>query len=537
MNPISQGIEMHSGKDRTKKMKETEAFSVWQNLGAVDTIYEEEYEFSSPSSSSPSPPLSPPPPPPHLHSTVQQWSKVTGFKTDVCIRVNGKCFHLHKDPLASKCPYLKRQLATTFDVTLTPPLKITPQTFLMVADFCYGAPVHITPFNVAALRTAAELLEMSETENNADGDNLVSVTEKYFRRVVAVNRDYASVVFRSCLELLPEAETMAVLASRCLEAWNLEDEGDGDGDITCFEDFKSVEVENFMVLASSLNRRLKCHDLIYKLALLYLQGYGGKITDNQKVLICNFIDCDKLSPKLLLHAVQNPVMPLRFVVRAMLIEQLNTRHSIFSGAATASTKPQIPRPISKDPLTLGAILKRDAAARESAKLKAAMQATNSRIRTLETQLSTMKKKLQVSDEKQRSLSEDAGRGRSASFHYGVDKSNSSKGVARGQRGSSSSSVFRLSADFKTDYYKFGVGCKPSSDRGSSSSHDGGRKSGRSIGQRLINGIKNVFRVSSLGEAESKVQSRDKEDEGEDLCEEDEDNDEIVVMRRNHLYVN
>lgn len=265
------------------------------------------------------------------------------------------------------------------------------------------------------------------------------------------------------------------------------------------------------------------------------QGYGGKITENQKVLICNFIDCDKLSPKLLLHAVQNPVMPLRFVVRAMLIEQLNTRHSIFSGAATASTKPQIPRPISKDPLTLGAILKRDAAARESAKLKAAMQATNSRIRTLETQLSTMKKKLQVSDEKQRSLSEDAGRGRSASFHYGVDKSNSSKGVARGQRGSSSSSVFRLSADFKTDYYKFGVGCKPSSDRGSSSSHAGGRKLGsRSIGQRLINGIKNVFRVSSLGEAESKVQSRDEED----LCEEDEDdNDEIVVMRRNHLYVN
>ncbi|KAG7034290.1 BTB/POZ domain-containing protein, partial [Cucurbita argyrosperma subsp. argyrosperma] len=490
MNPISQGIQMHSGKDRTKKMKETETFSVWQNLGAVDTIYEEEYEFSSPSSSSPSPPLSPPPPPPHLHSTVHQWSKLTGFKTDVCIRVNGKCFHLHKDPLASKCPYLKRQLATTFDVTLTPPLKITPQTFIMVADFCYGAPVHITPFNVAALRTAAELLEMSETENNADGDNLVSVTEKYFRRVVAVNRDYASVVFRSCLELLPEAETMAVLASRCLEAWNLEDEGDGDGDITCFEDFKSVEVENFM-----------------------------------------------LSPKLLLHAVQNPVMPLRFVVRAMLIEQLNTRHSIFSGAATASTKPQIPRPISKDPLTLGAILKRDAAARESAKLKAAMQATNSRIRTLETQLSTMKKKLQVSDEKQRSLSEDAGRGRSASFHYGVDKSNSSKGVARGQRGSSSSSVFRLSADFKTDYYKFGVGCKPLSDRGSSSSHDVGRKSGRSIGQRLINGIKNVFRVSSLGEAESKVQSRDEEDEGEDLCEQDEDNDEIVVMRRNHLYVN
>lgn len=152
----------------------------------------------------------------------------------------------------------------------------------------------------------------------------------------------------------------------------------------------------------------------------------------------------------------------------------------------------------------------------------------------------MKKKLQES-EKQRSLSEDAGHGRSASFHYRVDKSNSnqSKVVARGQRGSTSSSVFRLSADFKTEYYKFGGGCKPFSERGSSSNHDGSRKSGRSsssIGQRLINGIKNVFRVSSLGETESKVQSRDGEEEGEDLYEE-EGEDDIVVMRRNQLYVN
>lgn len=111
---------------------------------------------------------------------------------------------------------------------------------------------------------------MSETENNTYEENLVYLTEKYFRRVVAVNRDYASVVFRSCLELLPEAETMAYLGSRCLEAWSLEDEGEN-GDITCFEDFKCVEIENFMVLASSLNRRFKCHDLIYNIALLYLK--------------------------------------------------------------------------------------------------------------------------------------------------------------------------------------------------------------------------------------------------------------------------
>lgn len=70
MKQNSQGLEIQSAEDEGK-MKETEEFTVWQNLGAVDTIYEEDYEFSS--SSSLSPPLSPPPPPPHLHSRVEQW--------------------------------------------------------------------------------------------------------------------------------------------------------------------------------------------------------------------------------------------------------------------------------------------------------------------------------------------------------------------------------------------------------------------------------------------------------------------------------
>ncbi|XP_022132472.1 BTB/POZ domain-containing protein At3g49900 isoform X2 [Momordica charantia] len=440
------------------------------------------------------------------------------------------------DPLASKSRYLKRQLGAASDVTVNPPLKITAETFSVVADFCYGGEMVITPLNVAALRTAGELLEMSDDETN-----LVHVTEKYFRRVVAVNRDYASVVFRSCLELLPEAETTAFLGSRCLEAWSLEGEGGGgggDGDITCFQDFKSVEVENFLVLASSLNRRFKCHDLVYKIALLYLKGYSGKMTEEQKVLICNFIDCDKLSPKLLLHAVQNPLMPLRFIVRAMLIEQLNTRHSIFSTTATSKPPLALVRPCplitktvpKKDPLTLGAILKRDAAARESAKLKAAMRATNSRIRTLENELTTMKLKLHHS-ENQNSLWTEEGGGRSASFHFGGEN-NYKAAVARGERGSTSSTVFRLSTDFKMDKLFVGGGCKPVSDSRSSSG-------GRSFGRRLIEGIRNAFRPVSRGETGQSRKDEDEEEGEEEEEDEDVDEDEdddIVVMRRNQLYV-
>ena len=42
----------------------------WKNLVAVETIYEEDYEFSSSSSSLSPSPSSPPTP---LHSRVQKW--------------------------------------------------------------------------------------------------------------------------------------------------------------------------------------------------------------------------------------------------------------------------------------------------------------------------------------------------------------------------------------------------------------------------------------------------------------------------------
>ncbi|EPS65728.1 hypothetical protein M569_09050, partial [Genlisea aurea] len=70
-----------------------------------------------------------------------------------------------------------------------------------------------TPFNVGALRTAAELLGMTEIYASGE-ENLLQKTESYFRRIVAVNGDCASIVIRSCFSLLPEAETAASLVSR-----------------------------------------------------------------------------------------------------------------------------------------------------------------------------------------------------------------------------------------------------------------------------------------------------------------------------------
>ncbi|KAL0461853.1 UNVERIFIED_CONTAM: BTB/POZ domain-containing protein [Sesamum latifolium] len=184
----------------------------WNNLGIVGTIYEEEDEHSSsPSSSSSTMPSLEP-------TTPNQTQLKSCHDPDVVIHVHNSCFRLHKEALIARSAYLKRQLSEFPEITLSPPLNITAQTFSLVTDFCYGNYVAITPFNVAALRTAAELLGMTETGGTAGEESLQQKTEAYFRCAVAVNKEYAYIVLRSCFPLLPEAETAAALVSRCIEA-------------------------------------------------------------------------------------------------------------------------------------------------------------------------------------------------------------------------------------------------------------------------------------------------------------------------------
>ncbi|GAV80891.1 BTB domain-containing protein/NPH3 domain-containing protein [Cephalotus follicularis] len=454
--------------------------NAWGNLGMVETIYEEEYECST-GSPSLSPTLSSPSSTP-LHSRVEAWSVATGHKSDVSIHVQGTCFHLHKDPLTSRSIYLKRHLTQVKELTLSPPLNITADTFALLANFCYGSHVVITPFNVAALRTAAELLQMTETDVNGD-ENLMQITETYFRRVIAVNGEFAMVVFRSCLPLLPEAETVAFLLSRCLEALILthdSDDAEGDGIVSCFDDVIKMPAEEFQIVADSM-QRLRSHDVAYRIVDYYIKKHSGKITEDQKTHICNSIDCNKLSPELLLDAVQNPRMPLRFIVRAMLIEQLNTRRVIFS--ATANQQPQRDR-IQLDSMTLGAILQRDATKRQAAQLKAAMEATSSRIENLEKQLHGMKKLIleceeEINENMSRSIVDS---GRSASFHHvPVNR------IKRGERGSSSSMSYRFSGKERALW-------SSNSEEFSDETPRPGAK--KSIGKRLISGLTSAFKVSS-----------------------------------------
>ncbi|XP_071727823.1 BTB/POZ domain-containing protein At3g49900 [Rutidosis leptorrhynchoides] len=462
----------------------SELLEDWPILKVVETIFEEHSgddssSSTTPSFTSPHPPFSPSTT--SLCSRVKLWSLTYGTETDVTVHVQGTNFHLHKDPLTRCSGYLKRKLTESSQVTISPPLKITSHTFTLVMDFCYGGHLFITPFNVASLLLAAELLEMTHDSKNVD-INLRQKTEAYLCRTVAVDHDYGAVVLKSCMGLLPDIETISGVVSRCIAAMKLNVGVVGDVS-TWFDGVQDLSGQDFKLFVAALHSRLNgSHDLLYKIVDFYIKEKGGKMSEEEGSKICNYIDCSNLSPETLMHAVQNPRMPLRFVVQAMFIEQLNTRRSVFSATQTLKNHGSIKHPSATNSVTLGAILQRDAALHQVATLKATMEYTSSRIQSLEEELDGMRKILKKSDTVQVAN----GRVKSESFRFSSERK-----VERGQKGSVSSGSF------------------PVVDMGNDSEYSGDQVSPRRFGKRVMNGLKSAFRKSSLGRNRDELKTEKK----------------------------
>ncbi|CAJ1929282.1 unnamed protein product [Sphenostylis stenocarpa] len=280
------------------------------------------------------------------------------------------------------------------------------------------------PSNVAAIRVAAELLGMTE------GENLCEVTESYFDRVVGID---AFMVLRSCVTMLPEAETTASLVSRCIEVLILDD------DVSFLDDVVEMQAHEFQMVACYLNKRLRDHDVLYKMIDLYLKNLlalvkenkYGKLTEEQQTDICNNLDCSKLSPHILVDCVQNPRMSLKFIMGVILVEHLNTRRSLVAAAAAATQ--QVER------TSLRKILHHDTAHRHATDIEEAMDSTYYRIQSLEKELMDMKKLLEHHQVRHGKRNNNAlNQERSTSFHF--EPPHSSK-IQRGGRGSISSSNF------------------------------------------------------------------------------------------------
>jgi len=86
-------------------------------------------------------------------------------------------------------------------------------TFEKAAKFCYGVNFEITVHNVAALRCAAEYLQMTDKycENN-----LANRTDDFLNQVALSNLSGAVIVLKTCDDLLPMALDLNII-QRCVD--------------------------------------------------------------------------------------------------------------------------------------------------------------------------------------------------------------------------------------------------------------------------------------------------------------------------------
>lgn len=85
--------------------------------------------------------------------------------------------------------------------------------FELVAKFCYGVKIEITPLNIVSLRCASEYLEMTDEYGER---NLIAQTESFLNEVFGNWTDTIKAL-ETCEEVLPQAEELHIV-SRCINS-------------------------------------------------------------------------------------------------------------------------------------------------------------------------------------------------------------------------------------------------------------------------------------------------------------------------------
>ncbi|XP_009611218.1 root phototropism protein 2 [Nicotiana tabacum] len=146
-----------------------------------------------------------------------QWVFSQEIPTDVVVEVGEANFNLHKFMLVAKSNYIRKLILESKETEVTrinlSEIPGGPEMFEKAAKFCYGVNFEITVHNVAALRCAADYLQM--TDKYCD-NNLASRTEDFLAQVALTSLSGALVVLKSCENLLPLAEELKIV-QRCVE--------------------------------------------------------------------------------------------------------------------------------------------------------------------------------------------------------------------------------------------------------------------------------------------------------------------------------
>lgn len=146
-----------------------------------------------------------------------QWVFTQGIPADIVVVVGESSFSLHKFMLVAKSNYIRKLILESQDPDLARiDLSDIPggsEVFEKAAKFCYGVNFEITVHNVAALRCAAEYLQM--TDKYCD-NNLASRTDGFLNQVALTNLSGAVVVLKTCKDLLPMALDLNII-QRCVD--------------------------------------------------------------------------------------------------------------------------------------------------------------------------------------------------------------------------------------------------------------------------------------------------------------------------------
>ncbi|XP_031401403.1 root phototropism protein 2-like isoform X2 [Punica granatum] len=123
--------------------------------------------------------------------------------------------------LVAKSNYIRKLVMESDDKDLTridlSDIPGGPEIFEKAAKFCYGVNFEITVHNVAALRCAAEYLQMTDHYCN---NNLAGRTEDFLAQVALTSLSGAIVVLKSCENLLPITEELKII-QRCIDVASL----------------------------------------------------------------------------------------------------------------------------------------------------------------------------------------------------------------------------------------------------------------------------------------------------------------------------
>lgn len=151
-----------------------------------------------------------------------QWVLSQDMPIDLMVDVGDSCFPLHKLMMVPKSGYIRKMVHKADDPAALVPIDLSDipggaEAFDRAAKFCYGVNFEITVHNIAALRCAAEYLEMTEEHGEA---SLTMRTEEFLEKAALKTLPGAVAVLRSCEELLPFADEMG-LVERCVNVIGL----------------------------------------------------------------------------------------------------------------------------------------------------------------------------------------------------------------------------------------------------------------------------------------------------------------------------